>query len=102
MFDYRFSKIEIKRFSFNKRIRTNIVLLRYCSNSKHTNPDGTQIGCPHIHIYNEKYADKFAYNVNDVLNIEPQASKEKVLIKLMDYCNIVERPTIQFALGVNQ
>lgn len=39
-----------------------IPLVRACidPDKKHTNPDGTQINGPHIHIYREGFLDKFA------------------------------------------
>jgi hypothetical protein len=98
-FDYRNSKIEFRKYSFNKRVRTSVVMVRYCSLKRHTNPDGTAFDGPHFHKYQEGFGDKIALRVEDVLGIDPAASsKEDVLTALMKYCNIVRPPNIQTML----
>jgi hypothetical protein len=97
--DYRRGKIEIRKYSFNKRARTSVIMVRYCSLKRHTNPDGTIFDGPHVHIYQEGFGDKIALKVEDVLNINPDAaSKEDVLVALMDYCNVKDLPVIQMVL----
>lgn len=87
--DYRRNKIEIRKYSFNHRTRTSVVLLRYCSLKRHTNPDGKVFDGAHIHIFCEGYDDKIAFSVKDVLNIDPEtSSKEAVLAAILDYCHI--------------
>lgn len=98
--DYRKSKIEIRKYSFNHRVRTSIVLVRYCSCRDHTNPDGSVIRGAHIHLYCEDYGDKVAFEVSRVLGIDPtSASREEVLYALMKYCNI-EKVNIQGVLEI--
>lgn len=89
--DYRHSKIEIRKYSFNHRTRISVVLLRYCAQKRHTNPDGKVFDGPHLHLFCEGYDDKFAFNVEDILGIDPlNASKEEVLEKLLEYCHIAK------------
>jgi len=45
------------------RVRTSTVLARLDMYGEHRNPDGTEIGAPHIHLYSEKYGDKVALPV---------------------------------------
>ncbi len=93
--DYRRSKIELRKYSFNHRTRMSVVLVRYCSLKRHTNPDGKVFEGPHIHIFCEGYDDKIAFEVGDVLKIDPvTSSKEDILLALLDYCHI-EKNTIQ-------
>jgi len=93
--DYRRNKIEIRKYSFNHRTRISVVLVRYCSLKRHTNPDGKVFDGPHIHIFCEGYDDKIAFEVKDVLKIDPEtSSKEDILSALMDYCHI-KKSTIQ-------
>lgn len=87
--DYRRSKIGIRKYSFNHRTRTSVVLVRYCSLKRHTNPDGKVFDGPHIHIFCEGYDDKIAFEVEEILNIDPEtSSKEEILAALLRYCHI--------------
>ncbi|MBQ8985383.1 hypothetical protein IJ076_02425 [Candidatus Saccharibacteria bacterium] len=98
--DYRRSKIEIRKYSFNHRTRTSIVLVRYCSLKRHTNPDGKVFEGPHIHLFCEGYDDKIAFSVKDVLSIDPEtSSKEDILAALLDYCHI-EKTAIQTTMEI--
>ena len=36
----------------------------------HPNPHGTEIPCPHIHIYREDYDDKCAYPTCDKVHLD--------------------------------
>ena len=40
-----------------------VVLARLDFASPHRNPDGTEVGVPHLHVYREGYGDRFAYEV---------------------------------------
>lgn len=98
--DYRRASIEIKKFTYNTRFRTSIVLLRYCSQVKHTNPPGTDeqsFAGPHIHLYREGFDAKWAFPVSE-LGIKTADSHHEVLNKILDYCNIQNRPNIVNAL----
>lgn len=87
--DYRKSKVEVRKYSFNHRTRTSIVLLRYCSLKRHTNPDGEVFEGAHVHIFCEGYDDKIAFSVEEILKIDPKtSSKEAVLAAILDYCHI--------------
>lgn len=73
-------RIELSKVKYQTRhSTTNTILLRIDTSSGglHFNPDGTPVGCPHIHIYREGYGDKWAYplnneiftNTNDIVTI---------------------------------
>lgn len=78
------NSIEVKRFTYNKRYRTAIILLRFDSCGRHTNPDGEILDGPHIHIYREGYADQFAFCVSKIGIDETDLSKENVLRKILN------------------
>ncbi len=63
----------------------------------HTNPDGEEILCPHIHLYREGFDDKWAFPLADYPFQEP----EDIVITFEDFarfCNIIELPSIQRSL----
>lgn len=95
--DFYRGSIEIKKYTFHKRYKTCIPLVRFDSWGRHTNPDQQKFVGPHIHIYKEGYDDKFAYSV-DVIGINDQNSMEDVLVKFLKYCNVENIPPIQLTL----
>jgi hypothetical protein len=98
--DYRRASIELKKYTLNKRYRTAIVLLRYDSIGRHTNPPGTdekKFDGPHVHLFREGYDDKWAFPIS-VLGLNSDPTIVDVLGKLLDYCNVIERPQFADAL----
>lgn len=83
--------------TFQTRARESIVLARLDFGAKHQNPDGKIIGAPHIHIYKEGYADKFAYEVPEGMLKDPDDAWQS-LLDFLDYCNIAELPNIKRGL----
>lgn len=63
----------------------------------HRNPDGAEINCPHIHIYKEGYADKWAYPLPDGV-FSYIDDPWQALQDFMGYCNIVRPPNFQRGL----
>lgn len=59
---FRAKKIVLK-MKYQLRARQTIVLARLDFGAPHRNPDGKEIGVPHLHLYREGYGDKFAYPV---------------------------------------
>lgn len=98
LLDYRRGKIEIRKYSFNKRVRTSVVMVRYCSLKRHTNPDGISFDGAHFHIYQEGFDDKVAFPVQETLGINPDTStREEILAAILKYCNIND-PGIQMGI----
>ncbi|WP_410563846.1 DUF6978 family protein [Amycolatopsis sp. cmx-4-61] len=58
-----------RKVRFQLRYRRDIVLARLCTAVPHGNPDGEQIGFPHLHIYREGYDDKWAEELPEVSDI---------------------------------
>ena len=94
--DYnRGGRIDIIKFSYNKRYKTNIILLRY-DIGRHTNPDGNVIKGPHVHLYKEGFNDRWAFPVREIgISPNEQEKREVVLKRIFSYCNIVNYPAIQ-------
>ena len=62
-------------------------------NAPHRNPDDSEVGVPHLHLYREGYGDKWAFEVPEgVLNNPSDAWQ--VLVDFMAYCSIVQPPAI--------
>jgi len=94
LLDYYRGSLEIKKYTYNKRYRTSIPLVRFDSFGRHTNPDGQKFVGPHIHIYKEGFDDKFAYPI-DSIGADLSTSMQEVLVKFLKYCNIQNIPPIQ-------
>lgn len=78
---------------YQTRGRKVIVLARLDFAAPHRNPDGTEIGVPHLHLYREGYGDKWAVEIPNGLLSKPNEAWQ-VLHDFMTYCGVVERPNI--------
>jgi len=55
------AQIKLTKATFQNRARQAIILMRLdLDGPPHRNPDGFEIPCPHVHIYREGYADRWA------------------------------------------
>ncbi len=86
--------ISLERRTYQTRARQTVILARLDYGSPHRNPDGEEIGVPHLHTYREGYADKWAVLVpaEQFPNI---ADPWQTLLDFLKFCNVVERPDIQ-------
>lgn len=96
--DYYFGRISFEKFTYNKRYRSSIVLLRYDSQGRHTNPNGETIEGPHVHIYQEDAGDKVAFPVSAIGLGAQNIEKSYVLQNFLHFCNIINIPEIQTVL----
>jgi hypothetical protein len=95
--DFRRSGFEITKYSYNKRYRQTIIMVRYCSTVRHTNPDGVTFDGPHVHLFREGFDDKFAFPVSE-MGVDSGDAMDIVLIKLLRYCNVSGIPVIELGL----
>ena len=81
--------------TFQIRARQTIVLARLDFGARHRNPDGAEVGIPHLHLYREGYADQYAYELTGDLAIlkNPKDSWQS-LMDFMQFCSIVKKPVI--------
>lgn len=91
-------RIDISKGTYQNRARHTVILIRLdISGPTHQNPDGNEIQCPHIHLYREGYADKWAFPIptgvfTDFTNLRC------ILDDFMRYCNITRPPIIERGL----
>ncbi len=82
---------------YQTRGRQAVVLARLDFNSPHRNPDDTEVGIPHLHIYKEGFGDKWAYEIPADMLKNPSDAWQ-VLLDFMSYCSVVEPPNISRGL----
>ncbi len=96
--DLRRARIDLAKGTYQNRARHVVVLARLDFGGKpHRNPDGGEIGSPHLHLYREGFADKWALpvpadrfpNVHDTW---------LTLGDFMRFCRIVEPPVFDKGL----
>jgi hypothetical protein len=63
----------------------------------HRNPDDSEVRCPHMHLYREGYADKWAFPVpGDLFGDLDDAWR--TLHEFMAFCNITRPPEFERGL----
>lgn len=95
--DLRRSQIAIAKRTHQNRGPQNVILARLDFGPPHRNPDGEEIGSPHLHRYVEGYGDKWAYPVPDE-HFFDLSDLWHTLDDFMAFCNIVAPPTIRRGL----
>jgi len=86
-------RIDLMKNNFQNRARQITILARLdIGGAPHRNPDGTEVPCPHLHLYKEGFGDKWAEplpvpfkDINDPYDL---------LEKFMNFCNVVDKPNI--------
>ena len=92
--DIHRGRINLKKITNQLRGNQAIILARIdLDGQPHTNPDGTVIKSPHIHIYREGYNDKWAEPLPHQFS-NPYEQWE-TLNEFMDFCNIIKKPNFQ-------
>jgi hypothetical protein len=96
--DATVGRLDLRKVTLQNRARSVIILLRLdLKGAPHRNPDGTELECPHLHIYREGYGDKWAFAVPPGFSDLDDAWQ--TLQDFMQHCNIVEVPDIRRELG---
>lgn len=85
---------------YQNRARQVFILARFdFGGGAHRNPDDIDVECPHLHLYREGYADKWAFPVpQDVFS--DTSDPWQVLTDFMTFCNVIERPIINKVLFI--
>jgi hypothetical protein len=87
-------RIDLLKGTYQNRARQVIVLVRIdFGGAPHRNPDGTEVSCPHLHLYREGFGDKWAepLPIGKFSNI---GDLWQTLEDFMNFCNVVDRPAI--------
>ena len=85
--------IDLRKVKMQNRGRQVVVLVRLdLGGPPHRNPDGEEIGTPHIHVYREGYGDKWAFP----LPVDFRAVDDlwTTLDDFFRYCNVTQPPLI--------
>lgn len=93
-------RIDLKREKLQNRARQVAILARLeTAGPTHRNPDDSEIPCPHIHLYREGYADKWAFPIpaDRFTHLE---DAWQTLQEFIAFCNVTEPPTITGGLFV--
>jgi hypothetical protein len=86
-------KIAIEKVTYHTRVRKTIILARIdIGGASHMNPDGTEVPCPHMHLYTEGFGTKIAKPLPDMF--DKPFDKIHTLDQFMEYCKIVLKPYI--------
>lgn len=91
-------RIDLRKVKMQNRGRQVVVLVRLdLGGPPHRNPDGEEIGTPHIHVYREGYGDKSAFPVPGN-RFRALADVWKTLEDFFGYCNVTRSPIIRMGL----
>lgn len=96
-------KIDVQRKGKKKRtkctyqmryVQTEILVRVDIDGPPHENPDGEEVPCPHIHIYREGYADRWArpLPLNDFPSVADLVATLKDFLR---YCKFENIPSVQ-------
>ena len=97
--DLRRSRIDLAKGSYQNRGRRVIPLVRLCfGGPPHDNPDGEEVGAPHLHVYREGYGDKWAFPV-PADRFTDLHDRWRTYQDFLKFCNIVEPPNVRQGLA---
>ena len=92
--DLRKSRVDLSKGTYQNRGREVVVLVRLdYGGAPHRNPDGGKIESPHLHRYQEGYADKWAKPLPE--DFFANREDDWWFKDFMRYCNIVSPSIIQ-------
>lgn len=90
--------IDLLRGKYQNRARQVVILARLdFRGAPHQNPDGVEISCPHLHLYREGYADKWAVSLPETAFTRP-SDVWGTLEDFMRFCGVTQPPNIQRGL----
>ncbi|MBI2800690.1 MAG: hypothetical protein HYX63_10500 [Gammaproteobacteria bacterium] len=98
LLDVRRGRIDLAKGTYQNRGRQVVVLVRLdFGGAPQRNPDGEEIGSPHLHVYREGFGDKWALTVprNRFTNL---GNLWQTLEEFMRFCNIVDTQIIRRGL----
>jgi len=100
LLDVRRGRIDLVKGTYQNRGRQVVILARLdFGGAPHRNPDGEEVGSPHLHLYREGYGDKWACPVppDHFSNLD---DLWLTLQEFMRFCNIAEPPFIKRGLFI--
>lgn len=98
LLDLRRARIDLTKGTYQNRGRQVVILARLdFGGAPHRNPDGEEIGSPHLHLYREDFGDKWAFPVPDD-RFADLSDPWQTLRDFMRFCNIVDPPLLRRGL----
>lgn len=98
MLDIRRGRIDLLKGKYQARARQVVALVRLdFGGAPHRNPDGQEIGSPHLHIFREGYGDKWAAPI-PVEHFPRIEDLWGTLEDFMKYCRVTVPPHIERGL----
>jgi hypothetical protein len=94
LLDVRRGRIDLAKATYQNRARQVIVLVRLdVSGRPHRNPDDQEISCPHIHLYREGSALKWASPL-PAGKFKDTGDLWRTLWDFIGFCNVSKPPQI--------
>ncbi len=98
LLDVRRARINLANGTYQTRSRQVVILARLdFGGAPHRNPDGEEVGSPHLHVYREGFADKWAFPLSHEQFPKPD-NLWHTFEDFMRYCNIASPHDIQKGL----
>ena len=98
LLDMSRGRIDLRKVTMQTRGRQIVVLVRLdLGGAPHRNPDGEEIGTPHIHLYREGYGDKWAFPIPRDSFPDP-SDVWSTMEDFFRYCNVTRPPRIERGL----
>ncbi len=90
----RKGRIKLTKCTYMERHAVTEILLRLdIDGPPHTNPDGAEVPCPHLHTFQEGFGDKWAAPLP--VEFTNPTDLVQTLIEFLKYANVLEIPDIQ-------
>ena len=93
LLDINRTSIVVKHATLQNRAQKTVILARLCINKGHRNPDGVDVPAPHLHLYKQGFADKYAH----ALPAGVFTNTEDIYVtyqEFMKFCNVTVMPNM--------
>jgi hypothetical protein len=93
--DVHRAQINLAKGTYQNRARSVVILARLdFGGAPHRNPDDEEISSPHLHLYREGYADKWARPLPPDLFGDPR-DRWRLLLDFLRFVNVTRPPEIR-------
>jgi len=90
----RRGRIRVTKCTYQERHAVVDILLRLdVDGPPHQNPDGEVVPCPHLHVYREGFADKWAFPLPT--DFTASADLVRTLQEYLRFCHVNSIPEVQ-------
>lgn len=98
LMDVNRGRLRLRKCTYQERYQAVELLVRVdLDGPPHRNPDGTIVPCPHIHVYREGYADKWAEPL-PLDRFSDPGDLAQTFRDFLQFCNVQEVPEIQASI----